>query len=227
MSFDRFAGAMRSQAVRAMSGVRSARTGIVSSFDATAYSVRVRLQPDDVETGWLPIWSPWVGNNWGLICPPSIDDQVLVLFEEGDPDTGKVLGGFYSQADKPPLNPSTEEDVKQGEFYLVHNSGSALSFNNDGTVHLIANDVLTVDAPEGMVINADKGVSITAVTGGVEINGDIFHDGQLETTKDIFDQTGSGNTVSVKALRDKYNAHKHAGVQPGGGQTATTTAPAV
>ncbi len=74
------ANAMRTQAAL-MDGARAlVMLGIVQSFDPNKYAVKVMLQPDGIETGWLPLTSIWVGNNWGLFAPPNPGDMVDVHF---------------------------------------------------------------------------------------------------------------------------------------------------
>ena len=103
------------------------RHGIVSSYDPATYSVNILLQPEEKLTGWIPLVSPWVGNGWGMFCPPSIGDAVEVSFQEGDQENGVAGWRFYNDEDRPLPCPS-------GEFWLVHKSGSTLKFNNDGTI---------------------------------------------------------------------------------------------
>src|SRR5437763_55311 len=79
------------------------RFGIVSSFDPSRYAARVTLQPEGVLSGWLPVISTWIGTGWGLACPPSIGDQVLVLAHEGHADHGVIIGGAYSDQTRPPM----------------------------------------------------------------------------------------------------------------------------
>lgn len=104
------------------------RDGIVSSYDPNAYAVKVRIQPEDRETGWLPLGSSWVGNGWGLFSPPPIGAQVTVIFQEGNPEAGKVAFGVFSDTDRP-------LPVPAGEAWLVHQSGSFIKLLNDGSVH--------------------------------------------------------------------------------------------
>lgn len=103
------------------------RLGVVSSVDVEHATVRVTIQPENVLSGWLPIAAPWVGDGWGMVCPPSPGDQVIIVCQEGDAEHGIVMGRLWSDAIKPPAAPS-------GEFWLVHKSGSYLKFHNDGTI---------------------------------------------------------------------------------------------
>ena len=73
--------------------------------------------------------SPWVGAGWGMSCPPAPGDQVLVLAQEGDAEHGIVVGRAFSNAASAPPAPS-------GELWLVHQSGSFLKLQNDGTVQM-------------------------------------------------------------------------------------------
>jgi phage baseplate assembly protein V len=231
MSFDRLANAMRAQSQRSLQSVRALRGGIVTSYDPESYSARVSLQPDNVETGWLPVWSPWANEAWGLVCPPSPGAQVAVIFFEGDPDAGAVFGGLYSNADPAPKMPADEDgeprDGEAGEFFLVHKSGSCLAFRNDGTVLVRADTTMQIDAPQGLKINANGGVQINAVDGGVEISGDITHYGNQETTGDHIDSTANGNSTNLRTFRQKYNEHLHIGVMPGGGVSGISNKPTV
>ncbi len=111
--------------------VGGARFGLVSSFDPSAYSVRVLIQPENVLTGWLPVLSPWVGAGWGLAAPLVPGSQVLVLAQEGNAEQGVVLGAIWSAVDAPLQAPA-------GELWLQHKSGSFLKLHEDGTISMQA-----------------------------------------------------------------------------------------
>jgi phage baseplate assembly protein gpV len=51
----------------------------------------------DAETGWLQVLVPGAGAAKGLAALPDPEDAVLVLFPEGDPARGFVLGGLYGE----------------------------------------------------------------------------------------------------------------------------------
>ena len=103
------------------------RFGVVTSVDPQGGTARVQLQPEGVLTGWLPLLSPWVGSGWGLSCPPSPGDQVLVLPQEGDAEHGVIVGRTWSNSSQGPATPA-------GELWLTHRSGSWVRLLNDGTV---------------------------------------------------------------------------------------------
>ncbi|MBS0558424.1 MAG: phage baseplate assembly protein V [Proteobacteria bacterium] len=126
---ERFINAMKAHAARLDQTQAQPRFGIVSSVSPDDSTVRVLLQPEGVLTGWLPVLSQWVGAGWGMSCPPSPGDQVLVLAQEGDADNGVVIGRMYSALAKAP-------SAQAGEFWLVHQSGSALKMLSDGTVQI-------------------------------------------------------------------------------------------
>lgn len=126
---DRFLNALKAQASALDQSMGQPRFGVVASVDSARHAVRVRVQPEDVLTGWLPVLVPWVGAGWGMACPPSPGDQVLLLPQEGDAENGLVVGACYSDKARPPPAPP-------GELWLVHRSGAALRLSNDGTVRV-------------------------------------------------------------------------------------------
>ena len=105
------------------------RFGTITSVNPAAATARAKLQPEGVLTGWLPVLSPWTGAGWGLHCPPSPGDQVLVLAQEGDAEHGIIIGSSWSAVMPPPVAPV-------GEFWLVHKSGSFIKLQNDGTIQM-------------------------------------------------------------------------------------------
>ena len=121
-------------ALKAQSGAQDARAGqprfgTVTSVDPGAGTARVQLQPEGVLTGWLPVLSPFVGAGWGMSCPPSPGDQVLVLPQEGDAEHGMIVARAWSKAAAAPATPV-------GELWLTHKSGSFVRLVNDGTVRV-------------------------------------------------------------------------------------------
>ena len=153
---DAFLNMIKAQASALDQGTGQPRLGIVSSVDPSGYTARVMLQPEGVLSGWLPVLSSWIGAGWGLACPPSPGDQVLVLAQEGDAEHGIIAGRLWSATQPPPAAPS-------GELWLVHKSGSFLKLTNDGLVSGNAKTwVLTGDVH---------------VTGSVVVSGDVVAGG--------------------------------------------------
>ena len=114
---DGFLNLLKAHASQIDQGWAQPRLGVVSSVDAASFTARVMVQPEGVLSGWLPIAAPWVGAGWGLACPPSPGDQVLLLWQEGDSEHGIVVCRLWSNAAATPGAPV-------GELWLVHKSGS-------------------------------------------------------------------------------------------------------
>jgi phage baseplate assembly protein gpV len=178
----RLANIMRQEAERAGSRRSFARRAIVSAYDPASYCAKVRIQPEDVETGWIPVGSPWVGSNWGLFCPPTPGDEVDVHFQEGGKNAEYISLRFYGDA-APPVA------VQSGEFWLVHKSGSFLKFRNNGDIEFHA---------AGKVIGSAEEFDFT---GNVKVTGDI------RATGDIYDLDSEQG--SVGHIREIFNIHTH------------------
>lgn len=153
---DSFLNVVKAQASALDQSAGQPRLAVVSSVDPAAYTARVILQPEGILSGWLPILSSWIGAGWGLACPPSPGDQVLVLPQEGDAEHGIIAGRLWSATQAPPPAPA-------GELWLVHKSGSFVKLVNDGSVSGSATAwVLTGDVH---------------VTGSVVVSGDVVAGG--------------------------------------------------
>lgn len=98
----------------------------------------------DLVSGWLPLVVPFIGigddtqqggdNPWGIVYPPNIGQPVLVISQQGDFQNGLVIGGTYSY--KSPVPQADGEYTQDGEFLIMHKSGSFFKFFNNGDVKL-------------------------------------------------------------------------------------------
>lgn len=202
------ANAMRLQALRAAGENISSRLAEITSYDPSNYAVVATIQPEGIKTGWMPLACAWVGNGWGMFCPPSIGDLVDVHFIDSDLQAGFAQQRFFTTANRPLSVPS-------GEFWLVHKTGSFFKLTNDGKA--------TFSDAHGasVALNGDGTISSAAST--------WTHTGKLTVTSDIVsggnisDQNGAKGTM--QHIRDVYDTHTHPGVQTGGGVTAPPNQP--
>jgi phage baseplate assembly protein V len=114
-----------------------------------------------VETGWLRVLLPAVGEEAGLIALPSVGDEVLVLFPGGDPSAGVVLGGL-SSGENPPAFGVVDGAVgqyrwrtREGEEIELDQSGHRIQVRTpNGSAITLAEDRLTIHAATDMEISA-------------------------------------------------------------------------
>lgn len=87
-------------------GRGSASIGLVTNNDDPERlgRVKVRLPAafEHDESDWARVVSPGAGAARGLQWIPELDDEVLVVFEAGDPGRPLVLGGLWNRKDAPP-----------------------------------------------------------------------------------------------------------------------------
>jgi len=181
--------AARREAAAVLGDVALTSTGIVTSYDPAKYAVRVTLQPQGILTGWIPLGSIWVGNGWGLYCPPSIGDLCEVDFLGGH--IGAPVCGlrFYNDQDVP-------LSVASGEFWLVHKAGQVLKFHNDGTVE----------------ISAPGRISYTAASH--DFHGPVTMDSTLDAAGTITAPVVDGTTNVLFGGKSGV-AHEHGGISRG------------
>lgn len=188
---------MRREASKVAARLTMVRVGIVSAYDPNKYAVKVELQPDGQETGWLPVLSPWVGNGWGLFAPPTPGNVVDVHFQEGSKDAGYVSLCFFSNVTRP-------LPVSSGEFWLFHKSGAFIKLTNDGKASINSTVEIDVIGPT-VNVTATAAVNVTAPSINLGSNGEALH------------------KMVTDAMVALFNSHTHSGVQAGGGNTGTPT----
>jgi phage baseplate assembly protein gpV len=157
------ANAIRTQAAMLSLGRTLSRKGIVTGYDPDRHAAKVRLEPEGVETGWLPVGAAWSGPGFGLVAGLALGDLVAVEFEDGDVEAGLVGHRLFTDAAAPPAAPS-------GEAWLVHRAGQAVRLRNDGRIEL--------SHPSGAVLSLEP-------DGSVHIQGDLRVSGQIVAGEDL------------------------------------------
>jgi phage baseplate assembly protein gpV len=122
--------------------------------------VRVRLPLlGDLEVGWMPVLVPGAGLDKGIAVLPEVGDEVLVLFPQGDPAYGLVLGGLYGTRKSPGL-----VDSGTRPFVIRTGNGQAITLDADKGIARIetsGGDVMEM-GPNGARLHATRDLLIEA-----------------------------------------------------------------
>lgn len=180
--------AVRREAARTHARTAQPRMAIVSSYNPDTYAVKVKLMPEGVESGWTPVAASQVGNGWGVFSPPSIGDQVVVIFQEGAGGSPVVIGSVYSDEDRPVV--SDIQGTPQGETRIVNQSGARIRLLKNGQMEI------RQKAGTQVLLNPD---------GSVDINAPVIRVGGLGATF---------RTLVTQAFQAIYNTHSHGGGPP-------------
>lgn len=145
---------------------------------------------------------PSIGR-FGFTSRPPRTSEVLALFFEGDPSKGVVIGHNHQ--------PSRLKNLGEGDAALYDVRGAYLWLTPTGLVIDAAGSHVRIQNADTVTVVATSKVRVEAP--------------KIECTGDVVSRA-DGAPVSLNGLHDAYNAHKHTGVQTGGGATGATDHPA-
>ena len=133
------------------------RHAIVTSVDAVSHAVKVTIQPEGLESGWVPDGAIAAGA-LRIACPAEIGTQVLVVPVEGDAEHPVVVARLFDVTVMPPSSPATGSPVQPGELGIFLESGNY--------VHLTGGKIFIKGA---VVIEGSLTVSGDVVAGNVSL----------------------------------------------------------
>lgn len=79
-------------------------------------------QNNDKSSCWVRVSTPWAGKQWGMIHIPRVGQEVVVAFEEGDPDRPIIVGSVYNYEQMPPF-PLPAQKTQSGIKSNTHKGG--------------------------------------------------------------------------------------------------------
>ncbi len=66
---------------------------------------------------WCRVTQTWAGNGYGALCIPRVGQEVMVAYENGDPDRPVILGCVYRHPEATPAHPpDTDRDITRSTF---------------------------------------------------------------------------------------------------------------
>lgn len=157
MNSHALANAMRGMAQLNADTRSKSRDGTISSYDPNAHAVKVLLQPEGTETGWIQLAAAAVGAGWGVVFAPSIGDAVQVDFIQGNAETPKLVARFFNDVDQPMPVPS-------GEYWIVHRTGSFVKLVSNGDIDVNAAGNLNATVAGTTTVHGSGDISLTSET---------------------------------------------------------------
>lgn len=169
------------------------RFGTIADVDHA--KARVRVKSGGLTTAWLPWLTPRAGatRDWD---PPTSGEQCLLLSQSGDPATGVVLVGLFSEGHPAPSN-SPDEHVRiypDGACIRYNHADSVLEATGIKTALIQATEKCTVDCPNSeftgdLLVRGTltylSGLNNAGTGTGATISGPINHEGDLNNTGSI------------------------------------------
>lgn len=165
-AFSRMLNSLKHHVDAMIGTIAQPRWGVVTSFDPVNMLAKVTLQPEGVQTSWIPVLSSWVGNGWGEVTPLAVGQQVHLVHDNGDSGNPVAVSPAYSTANPPPKGPNAilgnPVAAVEGERVFISKAGAVFRLCADGTVYVKA---------------------------------DTFIEGNLTVSKEIKDLNGIHNTL--------------------------------
>ena len=133
-------------------------------------------------SSWVRVSQAFAGPGQGGVMHPRVGVEVIVEFEEGDPDRPIVSGRVYNGANRPPKTAPTHSTL----FSLA---------TPGGAVH---NEISFVDTAGGELVYMNAGKNMTADVGN-DRRENVGVDALMKVGANDLEQIGANNTTTVGA----------------------------
>lgn len=165
--------------------------GIVSAVDPSNHAIKVRIQPDNVETGWIPDVGGVQAGNLRVSCPSEPGTHVALLPLEGDGEHLIAIGAVFDTVVTAPVSPSDGQAIQPGTMLIKAGCGAPPTDTNGkvGDVNpragwcQIGSDGVILGAGNARLHIAESGISLTIgdVTAAFSANGLKVSGGDIQT----------------------------------------------
>lgn len=197
------------------------RVGVISSYDPATHSVKLTMQPEGIQTGWVSVATDGIGNGFGIYSGPTTGDSVIVAYHEGDKKTPIVIGRLPTNEETPFAVQSGEiafisafssflKMLQNGSVTLQDQGGASISFDGQGNITATgkAGQTIVMDASGNITLTAKGGnviVNNLVITGTVTGEGGGAITGALEMAGNV--TAGAGGVDSVTLQGHKHTAN--------------------
>ncbi len=180
--------------------------GIVSAVDPVAHACKVTLQPDGVETGWIPDAALACGS-LRVSSPCEVGTQVKCTPTEGDAEHPVIVARVFDATMTPAMSPLTGKPAQPGEMLIAAGQAgtpetNAAAAQHPAWVH-IQPSAITMGAGNAQWSIANGMVMLT-----------------IGSTSFAFSALGlivTSGDVTVQGISSLH--HEHTGVQSGSSNT--------
>jgi uncharacterized protein involved in type VI secretion and phage assembly len=128
---------------------------------------------DNGESDWARVATPMAGKDRGFYFLPEVNDEVLVAFEQGDPNYPYVIGALWNGKDKPP---ETNRDGKNDVRAIRSRSGHVIRLNDQSgaeTIEIIdntGNNQITINTAKNTItIQSHQDIKLAAPNGAITL----------------------------------------------------------
>ncbi|MCG8336156.1 MAG: type VI secretion system tip protein VgrG, partial [Proteobacteria bacterium] len=120
---------------------------------------------DDKHTSaFIRIGMPGAGDHRGMLFVPRIGEEVVVDYEDGNPDKPLIIGSVYSRHNPPPIKPESNPYTSIIRNSSDKDSNQLTFYDNPGqeNLELVAKKNMTIDVSNDFNIDAVNNINIKA-----------------------------------------------------------------
>ncbi len=154
---------------------------------------------DQDSSCWIRVSQGWAGPGWGAMFIPRIGQEVIVDFEEGDPDRPIVTGRVYHGTNKPPYplpDDKTKSTVKSDSSPGGGGSNELRFEDKKGSeevyIHAQKDENIVVENDKSENVGHDETISI-----GNDRTETVGHDEKITVGNDRTESVAANETLSV------------------------------